>query len=654
MSATSPPPKIACPHCQAMIKAPALAPGSQVNCPKCSRAFRLGEPAGSQEPGARGQESGARSQEPGVRGQGTGTSAQTPARQASRPTPPPPPRSAVPPRKLHNSVDPKVAPLDPGEVKSTRPLAPLPAMAADDGFVPLDAPAGGAPGARSQGPGAGNQAAAAAGVFVVPPPATKGEIIDPNLLPPPPPRKKPKVTHVAVVCSLCRTRLHAPLEKVGQTIQCPDCHTVNEIKPLQGKLAPKSKGPSLENAEEFELSTPVERPAYRPMQAARGEYEVLSALDPASVEHGWTLPAAGEAPGSQPATKPASPARPAPPAAKTPAASAPAANAPAANVPVAEPPTEEYAEEYAEPEEEEEFVISAPVERLEYKPPPVKLPPPDPDASLYDGRYEDEYSGTGVNRKSKDAWKRAPFLIGIVEFLFQRDTLLRWVLYAMGAAVLAALANTVTPNAGDDYVARAQNQALMYVCAVAFGIGFMGWVAPFAVCCLAIVEDTANGADEITSWPDYNFLEWFTKAAYFPIAGVVAGFPGLVIGSFIVSSGGFPPIVVLLGVLASWVFLFPLVLGSMLAENSIFAFYSATTFKSLKVAADAWMMFYVYMIFIGFLAAVALAVASIKMFIISSVGATVLVVLAFVYCRLMGRLMWVVQGKLAAAAPDEE
>ena len=633
MSATSPP-KIACPHCQAMIKAPALAPGSQVNCPKCSRAFRLGEAGGSPVSGDRRQESGVRSQPP-ARDDSLAPKSQS----RPRPTPPPPPSAAVAPRKLHNSVDPKVAPLDPGEVKQTRPLAPLPQMPADDGFVPLDSPAAGA---RSQPPVAGNQAAAA-GVFVVPAAATKGEILDPNLLPPPPPRKKPKVTHVAVVCTLCRTRLHAPLEKVGQTIQCPDCHTVNEIKPLQGKIAPKSKGPSLDNAEEFDLSTPVERPAYRPLQAPRGEYEVLSALDPASVEHGWTLPAAGEAPGQQLAAREPTA------AAKPPAAASPPAPV-KASAPVAEPP----AEEYAEYEEDEEFVISEPVERLEYKPPPVKLPPPDPDAAMYDGRYDDEYTGAGVNRKAKDAWKKAPFLIGIVEFLFQRDTLLRWALYAVGAALLVALANAATPVKGDDHVADALNSAMTKVYAIIFGIGFMAWVAPFAICCLAIVEDTANGSDEITSWPDYNILDWFSKAAYFPVAGMVAGFPGLVIGSFIVSSSGFPPIVVLLAILASWIFLFPLVLGSMLAENSIFAFYSPTTFKSLKVAADAWMMFYVYMIFIGFLAAVALAVASIKMFIISSVGATALVVLAFVYCRLMGRLMWVAQGKLAAAAPDEE
>ena len=37
---------------------------------------------------------------------------------------------------------------------------------------------------------------------------------------------------MAVVCSLCRTRLYAPLEKIGQTIKCPDCHSENVVPAL--------------------------------------------------------------------------------------------------------------------------------------------------------------------------------------------------------------------------------------------------------------------------------------------------------------------------------------------------------------------------------------------------------------------------------------
>jgi hypothetical protein len=66
------------------------------------------------------------------------------------------------------------------------------------------------------------------------------------------------------------------------------------------------------------------------------------------------------------------------------------------------------------------------------------------------------------------------------------------------------------------------------------------------------------------------------------------------------------------------------------------------------------MLFYVFTIFLAFLGSLALAVAAVKMFLISSVGATAMVVLIFVFCRLMGRMMWVAQDKLAKMPAEEE
>src|SRR3954470_22420565 len=72
MATASPPPKIACPHCQALIKSPGFAAGSLVTCPKCGHGFRLGEE------GDRGQGTGDRSQGSGVRAQGSVEQVQSP------------------------------------------------------------------------------------------------------------------------------------------------------------------------------------------------------------------------------------------------------------------------------------------------------------------------------------------------------------------------------------------------------------------------------------------------------------------------------------------------------------------------------------------------------------------------------------------------
>src|SRR5262245_44502341 len=136
MSAANPPPKIACPHCQALIKSPALPAGSQVNCPKCGRGFRLGEVRG----GAQTPDSGVRSQESGARSQAAAsTRPQVAVQRPQSARAPAAPAASRPPRKLDISVDPKVAPLNPGNAAQTRPLAPLPPLE-DDGFVSLDSP----------------------------------------------------------------------------------------------------------------------------------------------------------------------------------------------------------------------------------------------------------------------------------------------------------------------------------------------------------------------------------------------------------------------------------------------------------------------------------------------------------------------------------
>src|SRR5438874_2025895 len=90
MSASNQPGKIACPHCQAMIKAPALAAGSTVNCPKCGQGFRLGETDQSPKSKVQGPKSADRSPESGVRSQ----KGEVGSPQRAVPQPPPAPKAA--------------------------------------------------------------------------------------------------------------------------------------------------------------------------------------------------------------------------------------------------------------------------------------------------------------------------------------------------------------------------------------------------------------------------------------------------------------------------------------------------------------------------------------------------------------------------------
>ena len=44
---------------------------------------------------------------------------------------------------------------------------------------------------------------------------------------------------VPVVCRLCHTRMHAPISKIGRTIDCPDCNTPNQVLPPTRRAAAK-------------------------------------------------------------------------------------------------------------------------------------------------------------------------------------------------------------------------------------------------------------------------------------------------------------------------------------------------------------------------------------------------------------------------------
>ena len=86
-----------------------------------------------------------------------------------------------------------------------------------------------------------------------------------------------------------------PLSKAGESVKCPDCHSINVVPGLKQEPAEnKSKGPTLEGTEDFGMSEVVDRPKYRPLQSPQGEYQVLSAMDPASMEYRLTVP--GEQP----------------------------------------------------------------------------------------------------------------------------------------------------------------------------------------------------------------------------------------------------------------------------------------------------------------------------------------------------------------------
>lgn len=436
--------------------------------------------------------------------------------------------------------------------------------------------------------------------------------VDPLVLGPQARPKPPPAKEVAVVCYLCRTRMYAPLSKIGETMKCPDCHTVNEIKGPKQPPVKKPSGPPLDESSDFQLDEPADRPAYRPMIAARGEYSALAEFDPAQRPAGWSRPNDVQMTNSAPQGKP---------------------------------------KPYEDDDDDDnvELTVAAPVERLEIKTELKPLPPPDPDDDLYDGRYDDGLIGDNVDRKAANAWKKAPFVIGILGFLFYGNTLARLFFYSLGLAVCLNLGNAaVRYGMSDD--PSSQVLAIFLGGMASVSLGF--FVVSFAAVLLALAQDTANGQDDVTGWPDWNVFDWIATAIYFPAAAFVAVLPGALFGTLLSSVIGNPmaaafaiggPLVL------SWMALFPLVLYSMLAEGTITAPFSPHTYRSLQVATAGWVYFYMYSMVFALLGLLAGALTGAQNWFVNSLGAIGLIALALLYCRVLGRLMWYASERMLEA-----
>jgi len=538
MTTAVPPGKIACPHCQGLIKAPSLAAGSVVNCPKCSQPFRLGD-QGS------GSEGGRRETQP-----------KPPARPAtSQPVPPPPSQSTVSPPPIPN-------PKSPIPNSETAPASPKPKK--------------------------------------------PDLLVDPNLLAPPPPKVKEKPKDVAVVCNLCGTRTYVKIEKIGQEVKCPDCHSRNVVVGPKEEGASAPQGPTLEGTENYGMSAVVEKPRYRPLQAARGEYEVLSALDPATVEHRLTVPS----------------------------------DKPRKKKLVAKPAADQDGEEE---EEHGELTLEEPLERTETaRDPRSFLPQPEiePENALYDGRYDDGLIGDMVDPRSPDAWKKAPFVYGIVEFLFRPSTLLRGIMFAMLFTAVAGLSKFTITLAQQDGFSNAFTLLMVWISAPVLGV----WLFSFAAAFHAIVETTGNGGDEVSNWPDWNVFGWFGPALFVLAAAFLSALPGGVIGGGLAFGTGEPMVIifaVVAPVVLSMLLLFPFLYCSMMIEDNVFAVASAYTLRSLTIAGDAWLYFCMYSLGVALLGTCALGMLIANNIVFTAVGAAASMALLILYARLLGRLMWV-------------
>lgn len=434
-----------------------------------------------------------------------------------------------------------------------------------------------------------------------------------------------------MVCHVCGTRMYAKESQIGQTLRCPDCFTDVEVKaPKVGPPQPKKK--TLAEMEEFQLSDPGERPSYKPMVEARGEYAELQLLDPkAPPRKEQSAQGASASTASSPTVDPMMQEAhfPAPLAAPLPAHATTAV----AHV--------------EDDLDDQEVVLSAPVERIEVKT-EIKVPniPPPPKEERKEPGWNDDDWGFISDARVKGAWKKSPFYIGIFGIFTDPHLLVRVAAYSVGlTVVLSLLANAMV------LADPLRNQRMSAVIAfLFFAISASLVLISFSPVLLAITADTANGEDKVQSWPDWSVTDWILPALYIPVAGGLAALPGIIMASMFLAVGEgaqwfapFPPLV-------SFLTIFPILLGSMLSENSLIYLLSGTVLKSLRSHGDGWITFYILSFFFFLLASLGAVLVEVGiqmegtgLVFMSAIAAVLFVFLLLLYFRLLGRLMWFTQ-----------
>jgi DNA-directed RNA polymerase subunit RPC12/RpoP len=424
-------------------------------------------------------------------------------------------------------------------------------------------------------------------------------------------------TYIRLLCPVCGTRLLATLDQVGQKIVCPDCQVATTVPPPpETKKPPDAEDQQRRRHEEY-LLTP-DAATDSPDAASETAGRKPPTYVKVECRHCHTrLPATTDEIGRQIVC---------PDCGTSTVVPEPKARSP--GLPPELDPSEEY-------------VVGASFARPEYrhikdyrqlgKPPEERANAASDDAPPIESRS---------NEQSAPGSRPADFQPGLLRFLRYDGVWQRWVgLSAVAVPVLLVLAGGANLATR---VASGLTDAPIVVGAMAMltagGVIALVWSAPAAAILLVVIQETSEGTDRIEEWPEGLFTEWMFGVLFIFNSLGAATFAGVMLRGVLREYCGIPfwpamPITI--------VVLFPVLLLSMLETGSALNPVSLPVWRSMRSAWPAWAGFYVES---GLLAAAGVATAMAAAWPAGLWGAAlvspVLIGMALVYARLLGRLGW--------------
>ena len=410
--------------------------------------------------------------------------------------------------------------------------------------------------------------------------------------------------YIRVNCPLCDTLLHGTLDQVGESLLCPDCYTPVVVPPPK---EPAEEKPTVAHSvdEEYALQKEVDEPAAE--SRAKEQPLIPLVCKVCQTRMYASVDQVGELVTCPDCSTPVVVPRP--------------------QAPVAKPrPDGTLIGEYG---------VGKTVERPEYKPrPDVRLARIEPG----DTRAVEEAKTSGIVRV-RPVPPQWPFLSGIFGFLWNPGTWPRLVGLMLGLLLVLppgifALSLMITPNLGLVSAIPWFGAMVMFA---AGALACMAWGFVAFPIFLAVVRDTAEGNDEIESWPEPPYIDWVGEFFQVFNSVSVSVLCGVAAYQLLYSLGMRTALVLPLGVF----FLFPVALLSMLEGDSALKALSLPVVGSLFSVWWAWGLFYLETaVLVG--AFLLLAVGTLLLvgpWGLLLVG-TLWVPILMLYFRLLGRVAW--------------
>jgi hypothetical protein len=121
---------------------------------------------------------------------------------------------------------------------------------------------------------------------------------------------------------------------------------------------------------------------------------------------------------------------------------------------------------------------------------------------------------------------------------------------------------------------------------------------PMFSAAMTLLESVANSEPKVREWPGFSFFDHIGELLLFATALAASAAPGFLVGGMIARSGGITAVVVFATLFTTFL-TFPIIMLSMLDNDSLFSPFSSDVMKSLSIGYEAWGVYY-FKTFIAF------------------------------------------------------